>query len=86
MSDEDLAPELTEIHAQMPATLRFPIRNSGDLIAQLPERTYTFRSKPVDRVKGANRISADLFPIISQADFDSKISSLIRARKQKKSG
>jgi hypothetical protein len=79
-------PEMEEIHAQLPATLRFPIASAADLLAQLPQGRYTFRGKPIGRSKGVSRIPANLFPIASQSDFDSKISSLIQALPPARSG
>ncbi len=80
MTSRHVAPELSEIHAQLPATLTFPVENAADLKSKLPKGRYTFRNKPVDRIKAIARIPADLFPIRSLEDFDQKISRLIAAR------
>jgi hypothetical protein len=80
MPSRHLAPELNEIHAQLPATLAFPIKNAADFKSKIPEGEYTFRNKPVDRVKAIEGIPADIFPIKSMEDFDQKMSGLIAAR------
>ncbi len=80
MASHDIAPELSEIHAQLPDGLTFPIESASDLKAKLPNGKYTFRDKPVNRAKAIDGIPADVFPIVSLKDFDKKISRLIRDR------
>jgi hypothetical protein len=85
MSEHAHAAELAEIHAQLPATLKFPIANAGELVAQIPPGRYTFRKKAINVSKGVDRIPAELFPITSLADFDHKVSRVIRELEPHKS-
>ncbi len=80
MTSKHVAPDLSEIHSQLPATLTFPVESAADLKSKLPKGRYTFRNQPVNRIKAIERIPADLFPIKSLEDFDQKISRLIAAR------
>jgi hypothetical protein len=80
MQSDHLASDLDEIHKQLPATLAFPITGPADFKSKIAEGQYTFRNKPVDRVKAIEGIPADIFPIISMQDFDQKMLRLIAAR------
>jgi hypothetical protein len=72
--------ELRAIKNQMPA-LRFPITSARDLAEHAePGRRYFFRGREVNPSRAASRIPRTMFPIVSQRDFDRKISALIASR------
>jgi len=79
----DVPTQITAVKAQLPG-LKFPIANAQSLLTQLQGRTYTFMGKAVTASVGVSHIPATLFPFSSAADLESKISSTIATRAQKK--
>lgn len=73
----NLLEELASIKAQLPQ-MNYPIVDVQELVRQLgPNKLYRFQGSSVEPQRIAHRIVPDIFPIVSQEDFDRKISDLM---------
>jgi hypothetical protein len=81
----DVPKALATVKAGMPA-LAFPVADAASLLKQVQGRTFTgpLNGKKVTASAGVKHVPKSMFPFKSQADFDTKVQTLIARRATKK--
>jgi len=81
----DITKALATVKTGMP-TLTFPIADAAGLLKQVQGKTFTgpILGHPVKASSGVKHIPKSMFPFKSQADFDTKVQTLIAHRATKK--